>query len=33
VKRIMERQLHNSPSEHSMTPFGRYLEKSESVAI
>jgi hypothetical protein len=33
VKRVMERQLHSSPSGRSMPPPGRCLEKSESVTI
>jgi hypothetical protein len=33
VKRIMEMQLHSSSSRRSKPPFGRCLEKSESVAI
>jgi len=33
VKRIMERRLHNSPSERSMPPSEHHLEKSESLAI
>jgi hypothetical protein len=33
VKRIMERRLHSSPSEPSMPPSGRRLEKSKSVSI